>query len=99
MGGALFTLAMLGLLIPIVRERRARRDAVTNGAAAAVIALLTASLFGNVFNGVSGLMLWSAVGLATAGRTYALALEQARRYPVQPGVPLPPILARHITAA
>ncbi|MFL5617290.1 MAG: O-antigen ligase family protein [Gemmatimonadaceae bacterium] len=99
MGGALFTLAIAGILIPIVRERRARRDAVTNGAAAAVIALLTASFFGNVFNGVSGVMFWSAVGLATAGRTYALALEQARRYPVQPGVPLPPALARHVTAA
>jgi hypothetical protein len=99
MGGALFTLAMIGVLIPIVRERRERRDAVTNGAAAAVIALLAASFFGNVFNGVSGVMLWSAVGLATAGRTYALALEQARRYPVQPGVPLPPALARHVTAA
>jgi len=99
MGGALFTLAMIGILIPIVRERRTRRDAVTNGAAAAVIALLTASLFGNVFNGVSGVMFWAAVGLATAGRNYALALEQARRYPVQPGVPLPPAFARHITAA
>jgi hypothetical protein len=99
MGGALFTLAMIGILIPIVRERRTRRDAVTNGAAAAVIALLTASLFGNVFNGVSGVMFWAAVGLATAGRNYALALEQARRYPVQPGVPLPPAFARHVTAA
>jgi O-antigen ligase len=99
MGGTLFTLAMIGILIPIVRERRARRDAVTNGAAAAVIALLVASLFGNVFNGVSGVMFWAAVGLATAGRTYALALEQARRYPVQPGVPLPPAFARYITAA
>ena len=99
MGGALFTLAMIGLLIPIARERRGRRDAVTNGATAAVVALLTASLFGNVFNGVSGVMFWSAVGLATAGRTYALALEQARRYAVQPGVPLSPGLARFVTAA
>ena len=99
MGGALFTLAMFGLLIPIARERRERRDAVANGAAAAVVALLTASLFGNVFNGVSGVMFWSAVGLATAGRTYALAVEQARRYAVQPGVPLSPALARFITAA
>jgi hypothetical protein len=99
MGGTLFTLAILGLLIPIVRERRARRDAVTNGAAAAVIALLAASFFGNVFNGVSAVMFWSAVGLATAGRTYALALEQTRRYPVQPGVPLSPALARRINAA
>ena len=99
MGGALFTLALFGILIPIVRERRARRDAVTNGAAAAVVALLTASFFGNVFNGVAGVMFWSAVGLATAGRTYALALEQARRYSVQPGVPLRPALARYFPAA
>ena len=99
MGGALFTLAMIGILIPIVRERRERRDPVTNGAAAAVIALLAASLFGNVFNGVSGVMFWSAVGLASAGRTYALALEQTRRAPVQPGVPLSPTLARRISAA
>lgn len=99
MGGALFILALFGILIPIVSERRTRRDAVANGAAAAVIALLTASLFGNVFNGVSGVMFWAAVGLATAGRSYALALEQARRYPVQPGVPLPPTFARYVTAA
>jgi hypothetical protein len=99
MGGTLFTLAIIGLLIPIVRERRARRDAVANGAAAAVIALLAASMFGNVFNGVAGVMFWSAVGLATAGRTYALAVEQARRHAVQPGVPIPPALARYVTAA
>jgi hypothetical protein len=99
MGGALFTLAMIGLLIPIVRERRERRDAVTNGAAATVIALLVASFFGNVFNGVSGVMFWAAVGLATAGRTYAVAVAQARRHAVQPGVPLSPALARQITAA
>jgi ABC-type proline/glycine betaine transport system permease subunit len=99
MGGALFSLAVLGMLVPIVSERRPRRDPVVNGAAAAVVALLTASLFGNVFNGVSGVMFWSAVGLATAGRTYALALEQTRRYSVMPGQPIPPSLARHVTAA
>ena len=99
MGGTLFTLALIGLLIPIARERRARRDAVANGAAAAVVALLAASVFGNVFNGVAGVMFWSAVGLATAGRSYALAVEQARRYAVQPGVPIPPALARYVTAA
>ena len=99
MGGALFTLAIVGLLIPITGERRERRDAVTNGAAAAVVALLAASFFGNVFNGVAGVMFWSAVGLATAGRTYALAVEQARRAAVQPGVPIAPALARRITAA
>ena len=99
MGGALFTFGLFGVAIPILRERRARRDAVANGAAAAVVALLFASFFGNVFVGVSGVMFWSAVGLATAGRSYALAVEQSRRYSIVPGVPLDPALARHIPAA
>ncbi|HEV7993865.1 MAG TPA: O-antigen ligase family protein [Gemmatimonadaceae bacterium] len=99
MGGALFSFAMFGILIPIVRERRANRDAVSNGAAAAVVALLVAAFFGNVFNGVSGVMFWSAVGLTTAGRSYALALEQARRHSIVPGQPLDPALARYFPAA
>ena len=86
-------------MIPIVRERSARRDAVANGAAAAAIAILAAAFFGNVFNGVSGVMFWAAVGLATRGKSYALAVEQARRYAAQPGVPIDPRIARHITAA
>jgi hypothetical protein len=44
-------------------------------------------------------MFWSAVGLATAGRSYALAVAQARRYSIGPGTPLSPSLARHIPAA
>src|SRR5678816_85158 len=76
MGGVLFTFALVGLVIPIVREARAGRDAVSNGAAAAVIAILFGAFFGNVFNGVSGVMFWSAVGLTTAGRSYTLALAQ-----------------------
>jgi hypothetical protein len=99
MGGTLFSLAFLAALIPMVRERRARRDPVSNGAAAAVFALLALSLFGNVFNGVSGVVLWSAIGLATAGRSYALAVEHARRYSTTPGTPLSPALARIYTAA
>jgi hypothetical protein len=99
MGGALFTFALFGVLVPIARERRARRDPVSNGAAAAVIAILLAAFFGNVFAGVSGVMFWSAVGLATAGRSYTLALEQASRYSPQPGVPLDPALARIYPAA
>src|SRR4051794_29958755 len=79
MGGLLFTFAMFGVAIPVVRDRRGRFDGATNGAAAAVIAILIAAFFGNVFNGVSGVMFWSAVGLAMAGRSYALAVEQARR--------------------
>jgi O-antigen ligase len=98
MGGALFTFAMFGVVIPIVRERRANRDAVSNGAAAAVIAILLAAFFGNVFNGVSGVMFWSAVGLTTAGRSYALAVEQMRRYSIVPGKPIDPALARYFPA-
>jgi cyanate permease len=99
MGGALFTCAMFGVLIPILRERRANRDAVSNGAAAAVVALLLAAFFGNVFNGVSGVIFWSAVGLTTAGRSYTLAIEQARRRSIVPGKPLDPALARFFPAA
>jgi hypothetical protein len=94
MGGTLFTFALFGVLIPIARERRKGRDPIANGAAAAAIAIMIAALFGNVFNGVSGVMFWSAVGLATAGRSYALAVEQASRYSPQPGRPLDPALAR-----
>jgi len=99
MGGVLFTFALFGVVIPIVRERRANRDAVSNGAAAAVIAILFGAFFGNVFNGVSGVMFWAAVGLTTAGRSYALALEQVRRYSIEPGKPIDPALARYFPAA
>ena len=95
-GGALFTIALFGTLIPIVREGRGRRDQATNGAAAAVVALLTLSFFGNVFSGVAGIMFWSAVGIVTAGRTYALAVEQLRRYSGQPGTPLNPGARPHL---
>lgn len=99
MGGALFALAVLGTLLSALRERRARRDEATNGGSAAVVALLTLSFFGNVFSGAAGIMFWSAVGLATAGRSYALAVEQARRYRSMPGTPLNPALARIYPAA
>jgi len=99
MGGALYIFALLGVVIMIVRERSARRDAVANGAAAAAIAILVAAFFGNVFNGVSGVLFWSAVGFAVAGRSYALAVEQARRITVQTGAPIDPVYARNFTAA
>ena len=99
MGGALYTFALFGVVVLLLRERSARRDAVANGAVAAAIAILAAAFFGNVFNGVSGVMLWSAVGFALAGKSYALAVEQARRYTVQPGKPIDPAYARHFTAA
>jgi len=64
-----------------------------------VIAILLAAFFGNVFNGVSGVLFWSAVGLTTAGRSYALAVEQMRRYSIVPGKPIDPALARYFPAA
>ena len=98
MGGTLYTFALLGVVFLIVRERSARRDAVANGAAAAAIATLAMAFFGNVFNGVSGVLFWSAVGLAVAGQSYALAVEQARRLTVQPGAPIDPAYASYFAA-
>jgi O-antigen ligase/polysaccharide polymerase Wzy-like membrane protein len=99
MGGTLYAFALLSVVFLIVRERNARRDAVANGAAAAAIAILAAAFFGNVFNGVSGVLFWSAVGFAVAGQSYALAVEQAHRVTVHPGVPIDPAYARNFTAA
>ncbi|MBW8771292.1 MAG: O-antigen ligase family protein [Gemmatimonadetes bacterium] len=98
MGGTLYTFALFGVVFLILRERSARRDAVANGAAAAVIAILAAAFFGNVFNGVSGLVFWSAVGFAIAGQSYALAVEQARRLTQLPGAPIDPAYARNFAA-
>jgi hypothetical protein len=98
MGGTLYTFALLGVLFLIARERSVRRDAVANGAAAAVVAILAMAFFGNVFNGVSGVLFWSAVGFAIAGQSYARAVEQARTLTVQPGAPIDPAYARHFAA-
>jgi hypothetical protein len=98
MGGTLYTFALLGVLFLIARERSVRRDAVANGAAAAVVAILAMAFFGNVFNGVSGVLFWSAVGVAVAGQSYARAVEQTRRLTVQAGAPLDPAYARYFAA-
>ena len=78
-GGTLYMMALIAIILPIVRGRRTRYEPFTGAAVAAVVALLAASLFGNIYNNVSGFFFWSAVGLATAGRTYASALELAAR--------------------
>jgi hypothetical protein len=98
MGGTLYTFALLGVVFLILRERSARRDPVVNGAAAATIATLAMAFFGNVFNGVSGVLFWSAVGLAIAGQSYALAVEHARRLSMRPGAPIDPAYARYFAA-
>jgi hypothetical protein len=79
LGGTLFMLALAAILLPILRTRRIRFEPVTSAAVSVVVALLFASIFGNIFNSVSGFFFWSAVGLATAGRTYANAVDLAAR--------------------
>lgn len=89
-GGMLFTMSLVALLLTVLRDRFAARDPVVSAASAIVCALLASSLFGNVFNGVSGFIFWAAVGLSTAGRTHAFATEMARRYANHPGLPTRP---------
>ena len=84
LGGTLFMLALAALLLPLLRSRRVRFEPVTSAAVSVVIALVFASLFGNIFNSVSGFFFWSAVGMATAGRTYATAADLALRYADRP---------------
>ena len=86
-GGMLYTMALISILLTVLRDRFAVRDPVVSAASAIVCALLAEALFGNVFNGVSGFIFWSAVGLSTAGRTYAIASEMSRRYANHPGLP------------
>ena len=86
-GGTLYMMALFAIILPIVRGRRVKYEPVTGAAVSVVVALLATSLFGNVFNSVSGFFLWSAVGVATAGRTYAAAAELAGRFANQPGRP------------
>ncbi|HEX9484776.1 MAG TPA: O-antigen ligase family protein [Gemmatimonadaceae bacterium] len=80
LGGTLFMLALAAIILPIARSRRVRFEPVTSAAVSVVVALIFASFFGNIFNSVSGFFFWSAVGLATAGRTYAGATDLLQRY-------------------
>ncbi len=84
LGGTLFMLSLAAILLPILRSRRVRFEPITSAAVSVVVALLFASLFGNIFNSVSGFFFWSAVGLATAGRTYAHAADLIARYGNRP---------------
>ena len=79
-GGTLYMMALVAIVLPIARSGRHVYEPITAGALAAVIALLAASVFGNIFTSVSGFFFWTAIGLATAGRTYAGALELASRF-------------------
>lgn len=79
-GGTLFMMALLAIILSIVRTRTQKQDPLTNGAVACTVAFLFSSLFGNVFTGVSGFLFWCAVGVAAAGRNYVIALDLATRY-------------------
>ena len=104
-GGSLYSLALLAIILPIVRGRKLKFETMTSAAVSAVVALLAASVFGNIFNSASGFFFWSAVGIATAGRTYASGVALASRFagqspgvPVRPG-PMGPSHTRHPSAA
>ena len=88
-----------------MRGRKLKFETMTSAAVSAVVALLAASVFGNIFNSASGFFFWSAVGIATAGRTYASGVALASRVagqspgvPVRPG-PMGPSHTRHPSAA
>ena len=98
-GGTLYMMALFAIILPIVRARRAAYDPTTGAAVSAVVALLAAALFGNIFNSVSGFYFWSAVGIATAGRTYASAAALVARFAHQPGVAIAPVAGSPATAA
>jgi hypothetical protein len=79
-GGTLFMLSLLAIILQIIRTRRIRYEPVTAAAVSCVVAFLFASLFGDIFNSASGFFFWSALGLATAGRTYGTSADLAARY-------------------
>ena len=78
-GGTLFMMALFAVTLSVIRARGNRNQAVA-GAVSAVLALIVTALFGNVFNSASGFYFWTAVGFATSGRTYTLALDMVNRY-------------------
>ena len=85
MGGTLFMMSLFAIALAMMRGR-GNKDEALAGPVSAVVALLVTCLFGNVFTGASGFFFWSAVGLATAGRTYSLALDLVNRYANIPGL-------------
>ncbi len=80
LGGALFSMSIFAIILPIFRTRYVKFDPITSAAVSVVVAIMFASLFGNIFTGVQGFFYWSAVGIASAGRTYEQALEIVARF-------------------
>ena len=79
-GGTLYMMALVAIVLPLARRPRVLYEQMTAAGTATVAALLVTSLFGNIFTNVSGFFFWSAIGLATAGRTYATGAELATRF-------------------
>jgi hypothetical protein len=69
-GATLFVIGLGWLFLPLLRRRRAdREDPFCRALRAAAIAMFVQSASGNVFAGVTGAALWTAVGaLAAADR-------------------------------
>ena len=86
LGGTLFMLSLLAILLPIVRSRRVRFEPITSAAVSVVVAVMFTSIFGNIFNSVSGFFFWCAVGLATSGRSYAQAVDMMQRFGNRPDI-------------
>lgn len=97
-GGTLYMMALAAIVLPIMQSGRRRYEPITAAAFATVVALLAASVFGNIFTSVSGFFFWSAIGLAISGRTYANALELATRFAV-PGATGAPRVGQRTSAA
>ena len=79
-GGTLYMMALLAIVLPTARRPRVVFEQVTAAGTATIVALLVTSLFGNIYTSVSGFFFWTAIGLATAGRTYTSGADLARRF-------------------
>lgn len=86
-GGTLYMMALIAIVLPIARRSRIAHEPVTAAATAAVVALLATSLFGNIFTNVSGFYFWTTIGVATAGRTYMESAALATRFAAMDAAP------------
>ena len=93
-------MSLISIALSVARSGSDSADGA-GGAAPVVAALLLATLFGNIFSGVSGFYFWSAVGFATSSRTYQQAVVLARRVASLPAPPPRPrlITSPHTTSA
>ncbi len=78
-GGSLVMLGLLGQLFTLARFRDARHDAFANSARAAVWALLSVLLIGDIFSGAVGAMFWGAYGFACCAHAFNFAKGKGLR--------------------